>query len=74
VKLLFDANVSHKLVRILAHEFPGSVHVRDVGRRAAEDSQIWDHARTQGLMIVSKGHGLPRAELCRRIPAQDHLA
>jgi predicted nuclease of predicted toxin-antitoxin system len=54
VKLLFDENVSHKLVGILAHEFPGSVHVRDVGLRAAEDGEIWDHARTHGLLIVSK--------------------
>jgi predicted nuclease of predicted toxin-antitoxin system len=54
VKLLFDANVSHKLVGTLAHEFPGSAHVRDVGLGAAEDSQIWDHARMGGLMIVSK--------------------
>ena len=54
MKLLFDANVSHKLVGILAHEFPGSFHVRDVGLRAAQDSQIWDHARAQGVVIVSK--------------------
>ena len=54
MKLLFDENVSHTLVGILAHEFPGSTHVRDVGLRAAEDSQIWDHARTRGLVIVSK--------------------
>jgi predicted nuclease of predicted toxin-antitoxin system len=54
VKRLFDANVSQKLVGILAHEFPGSVHVRAVGLRAAQDGQIWDHARMQGLMIVSK--------------------
>ena len=54
MKLLFDENVSHKLVGILAPEFPGSAHVRDVGLRAAGDGQIWDHARTRGLMIVSK--------------------
>lgn len=54
MKLLFDENVSHKLVGILAHEFPDSAHVRDVGLRAAADGQIWDHARAQGLMIVSK--------------------
>jgi predicted nuclease of predicted toxin-antitoxin system len=54
VKLLFDENISHKLVEILAQEFPGSAHVRDVGLRAAEDDQIWDHARTQGLIVVSK--------------------
>jgi predicted nuclease of predicted toxin-antitoxin system len=54
VKLLFDENVSHRLVGVLANEFPGSAHVRDVGLRAAEDSQIWDHARKLGLVIVSK--------------------
>jgi predicted nuclease of predicted toxin-antitoxin system len=54
VKLLFDENVSHKLVGVLAHEFPGSAHVREVGLRAAEDTRIWDYARTQGLVIVSK--------------------
>ena len=54
MKLLFDENISHKLVGILAHQFPGSAHVTDVGLRAAEDAQIWDHARTQDLMIVSK--------------------
>jgi len=45
VKLLFDENLSHNLVGILAPEFPGCAHVRDVGVRAAEDRQIWDHAR-----------------------------
>jgi predicted nuclease of predicted toxin-antitoxin system len=54
VKLLFDENLSHKLVEILAHEFPGCAHVRAIGLRAAEDSKIWDHALAQGLVIVSK--------------------
>jgi hypothetical protein len=54
VKLLFDENLSHKLVGILAHEFPGCAHVRDIGLRVAEDQQIWNHARTQGFVIVSK--------------------
>ena len=54
MKLLFDENVSHRLVGILAHEFPGSAHVRNVDLRAAADGQIWEHARAQGLMIVSK--------------------
>lgn len=54
MKLLFDENVSHKLVGILAHDFPGSAHVTDIGLRAAEDRQIWDHARVQEFVIVSK--------------------
>jgi hypothetical protein len=32
VKLLFDANVSHKLVQRLASEYPGSTHVRQPER------------------------------------------
>jgi predicted nuclease of predicted toxin-antitoxin system len=54
VKLLFDHNVSHQLVGQLANEFPGCVHVRDIGLRAADDRQIWDHARAHGFAIVSK--------------------
>jgi len=48
VKLLFDANLSHKLVGILAHDFPDCTHVRDIGLRAAGDGQIWNHARHLG--------------------------
>ena len=54
MKLLFDENVSHTLVGIVAHEFPGSVHVRDISLRGAEDGQIWGHARSHGFVIVSK--------------------
>lgn len=54
MKLLFDENLSHKLVGILAHEFPGCAHVRDIDLRAAEDRQIWDRAKAAALLIVSK--------------------
>ncbi|MGH9255975.1 MAG: DUF5615 family PIN-like protein [Vicinamibacterales bacterium] len=54
MKLLFDANVSHRLVSALATEYPGSTHVRDVGLRSAEDAQIWHHARMHSFLIVSK--------------------
>ncbi len=54
MKLLFDANVSHKLVRALSSEYPGSAHVRDVGLHGAEDHQVWDHARAHDFAIVSK--------------------
>jgi hypothetical protein len=41
-------------VGILAHEFPGCAHVRNTGLRASEDGKIWDHARTNGFVIISK--------------------
>ena len=54
MKLLFDENVSPKLTSRLANEYPGSVHVRDLGLRGAEDRQLWEYARTHGFVIASK--------------------
>lgn len=54
MKLLFDENLSHKLVGILAHDFHNCTHIRDISLRGAGDGQIWDHARAQDFMIVSK--------------------
>ena len=54
MKLLFDENVSPQLPQMLANEYPGSVHVREVGLRGAEDQQIWDYGRTRGFAVVSK--------------------
>lgn len=54
MKLLFDENVSHKLVERLANEYPGSIHIRSVGLLGAEDDRVWVHARTEGFTIVSK--------------------
>ena len=36
MKLLFDQNLSHRLVGQLAAESPGSAHVRDVGLRPVD--------------------------------------
>ena len=54
MKLLFDENLSHKLVRALADLFPDSEHVRDLGLKAADDHLIWDQAKSNDLIIVSK--------------------
>lgn len=54
MKLLFDENLSHKLSNRLADIFPDSVHVRDVGMKATEDPTVWDYAKDNDFMIVSK--------------------
>ena len=54
MKLLFDQNVSPKLVDRLADLFPGSVHVQAVRLDCADDVELWDYARDNGLAIVSK--------------------
>jgi predicted nuclease of predicted toxin-antitoxin system len=54
VKLLFDQNLSHRLVKALASEFPESVHVRDVGLEKALDEPVWEYAKANSFVIVSK--------------------
>ncbi len=54
MKLLFDENLSHKLVSSLADIFPESTHVRDIGMKSADDPEVWDYARANGFIIVSK--------------------
>ena len=54
MKLPCDQNLSPKLVNRLADLFPGSSHVQSVGLDGAEDVQVWEHARLNGLAIVSK--------------------
>ncbi len=40
MKLLFDENLSYKLVRLLEDLFPNSIHVRDVDLKAADDPLV----------------------------------
>lgn len=54
MKLLFDENLSHKLARLLEDLFPNSIHVRDVGLKAADDPLVWEYAKDNGLILVSK--------------------
>jgi predicted nuclease of predicted toxin-antitoxin system len=54
LKLLFDANLSPKLVVRLAQLFPDSVHVFDIGlERVTSDEAIWEYARSNGFVIVT---------------------
>jgi len=54
VKLLFDQNLSHRLVALLSDCFLGSVHVRNVGLARADDASVWAYASDHGLIIISK--------------------
>jgi predicted nuclease of predicted toxin-antitoxin system len=54
VRLLFDQNLSHGLVRSLSDLHPDSLHVRDVDLRRALDAEIWAYATAHDYTIVSK--------------------
>lgn len=54
MKLLFDHNLSPKLVQRLVDLYPASDHVWNLGLEEAADVEIWDVARKGGFWIVSK--------------------
>lgn len=54
MKLLFDENLSPRLVDFLAAEYPGSTHVLRADLGGAEDVRVWAYARNEALAIVSK--------------------
>jgi predicted nuclease of predicted toxin-antitoxin system len=46
VKLLLDANLSWRLVKLLQHDFPGTEHVDFCELNVpAKDREVWEYAR-----------------------------
>jgi predicted nuclease of predicted toxin-antitoxin system len=67
VKLLFDENLSFRLIRALADLFPGSAHVRDVGLLGAVDAAIWAYAAEHEFLLASKDT-TSTTEACFSVP------
>jgi predicted nuclease of predicted toxin-antitoxin system len=68
MSLLFDRNLSRRLVRMLAIEYPGSEHVDEVGLGTADDQTVWAYAAARGLAIVSKDADFRHLALLRGPP------
>ena len=54
MKLLFDQNLSHRLVEMLAALYPGSSHVRFFRLQSADEEVIWEFAQLHDFTVVSK--------------------
>jgi predicted nuclease of predicted toxin-antitoxin system len=54
VKLLFDQNLSPKLIKRLKDLYPNSEHLDLLGLGTAEDTLVWEHARSNNFVIVTK--------------------
>lgn len=68
MKLLFDQNLSFKLVSGLIDLFPGSTHVGAAGLSRSPDSEIWNYAASHDFMIVSKDDDFRQLSMLRGAP------
>ncbi len=54
MKLLFDENLSRRMVPLIAPHYPGSSQVALLGLEQASDAALWAYARQHDFIIVTK--------------------
>lgn len=54
MKLRLDENLSRRLVPFLQHDYPGSSQVVLLGMQSASDEEVWQKAREDGYVIVTR--------------------
>lgn len=68
-KLLLDANLSWRIVKLLDKDFHGIQHITDVGfTEAATDKDIWLYAQQHGYCIVTNDEDFNRLVQTRGFP------
>lgn len=70
MKLLLDENLSRRIVPFLQTTFPGSSQVALLGMERASDSEIWQYAKTNGFVIVSRDSDFQERSLVAGHPPQ----
>ncbi|MDR1339172.1 MAG: DUF5615 family PIN-like protein [Prevotellaceae bacterium] len=53
MKLLFDQNISFRILRLLPEDFANCQQVRSVGLNDCKDVEIWKFAKLNGFTVVT---------------------
>jgi len=53
MKLLFDQNISYRILRLLPENFSNCCHLRSVGLLNCNDVEIWLFAKQKGFTLVT---------------------
>lgn len=54
MSFLVDENISWRILRLIAGQFPNSQHVLNKGLQSSDDEDIWTYARKHNLTLMSK--------------------
>ena len=68
MRLLFDQNLSPRLVERLADIYPGANHVSLAGLDRASDDEVWSYALAHDYAIVTKDSDFSDASVLRGVP------
>jgi len=53
MNLLFDQNISYRIIKRIEDIFPGSISVQALGYNNPHDIQIWEYAKSNNFSIVT---------------------
>ena len=70
MKLLLDENLSRRIVPFLQAAFPGSTQIALLGLETASDSEIWQYAKDNNYVIVSRDSDFQERSLVAGHPPQ----
>lgn len=68
MKLLFDQNLSPRLINLLADLFPHSNHVFPIGLDKSEDTEVWEYAKQNDFILVTKDADFGDLSVLRGFP------
>ena len=68
VKLLFDQNLSPKLIRRLSDLYPNSDHLDLLGLGTADDTLVWEQAKDNDFVVVTKDADFADLSVLRGFP------
>jgi len=53
VKLLFDQNISHRIIRLLEHDFLSCDQIRRLNLENKSDKEIWEFAGRNDYIVIT---------------------
>jgi predicted nuclease of predicted toxin-antitoxin system len=68
MKLLFDQNLSPRLVVQLSDQYPNSTHVLTQALDCASDEVVWAFAKDQGYILVTKDSDFQELSMLQGAP------
>ena len=68
MKLLFDHNLSPRLVDRLADMYPNSQHLFLISLDQADDLTVWEYARQSGFTVVTRDADFNELNILRGFP------
>ncbi len=53
MRLLFDQNISHRILDLISKNFQESTHIKNLGLHNKTDIEIWNYAKENNYTIVT---------------------